>query len=104
MRYCQSRCAHGTGRLFQLKELTRAGRTTQAEELLIGTLYSQFAGRCTKLSGEVEILADGIDTYTERNQPDKLFLLAADTQDVIADTSDATLVELRPDEYMTEDE
>lgn len=88
----------------QIKELTRAGRTTQAEELLIGTLYSQFAGRCTKLNGEVEILADGIDTYTERNQPDKLFLLAADTQDVIADTSDATLVELRPDEYMTEDE
>lgn len=88
----------------QIKELTRAGRTTQAEELLIGTLYSQFADRRTKLAGEVEILTDGINTYTERNQTDKLFLPVADVQDVIADTSDVILVELRPDEYMMEDE
>lgn len=88
----------------QIKELTRAGRTTQAEELLTGTLYSQFAGRRTKLSGEVEILAHGAGAYTEPNQEGKLFLLAADVQDVIADTSEATLVELRPDEYATEDE
>lgn len=88
----------------QIKELTRAGRTAQAEELLIGTLYSQFAGRRTKLVGEVEILAEGTDTYTERCQPNKLFMLTADVQNVIADTSDVTLVELRPDEYRTEEE
>lgn len=88
----------------QIKELTRAGRTTQAEELLIGTLYSQFAGRRTKLSGEVEMLAEGIDTYTEQNQEGKLFLLTADVQDVIAHTSEVTLVELRPDEYKAENE
>ena len=40
----------------QLKELTRAGRTTQAEQLLIGTLYSQYADRRTLLAGTAHIL------------------------------------------------
>ena len=86
-----------TGR--QVRELTRAGRTTQAEELLIGTLYSQYAARHVTLTGEVEILADNVITYTEHNQPGKLFLLAGDRQDLITDTSDASLIELSPDDY-----
>lgn len=86
----------------QIKQLTRAGRTTQIEELLIGTLYSQFADRKTKLEGEAKIAADGMVTYTEQNQQGKKFLLVADTQDAIADTSQAVITELRPDEYTKE--
>lgn len=83
----------------QLKQLTRAGRTTQAEELLIGTLYSQFAQRRTTLSGEAELPAGGLKVYTEQNQDNKLFLMQGEVMDTIADTSDVTIVELRPDEY-----
>ena len=88
----------------QVTELTRAGRTTQIEELLIGTLYSQFAGRRTRLEGDAEIMAGPWGTCTEQNQPGKLFLMTGDTQDVITDTSRAVLVELRPDEYKNETE
>lgn len=83
----------------QVKELTRAGRTGQAEDLLIGTLYSQFGERRTQLSGEAEILSDPIAVYTEANQEGKVFLATEDVQDVRLGTSNAVFVELRPDEY-----
>ena len=83
----------------QITELTRAGRTTQAEELLIGTLYSQYAQRRVKLTGEADILPAGLRVYTEGNQPGKLFMAAGDVEDLRAETSDATFIELRPDEY-----
>ena len=37
--------------------------------------------------------------YTEQNQGDKLFLMQGEVMDTIADTSEVTIVELRPDEY-----
>lgn len=83
----------------QVKELTRAGRTTQAEELLIGTLYSQYAQRRTVLSGEADLPAGGLKVFTEQNQDGKRFLMQGEVLDAITDTSDVTLVELRPDEY-----
>ena len=85
---------------LQLKTMRRAGRNTQIEELLLGTLYSQFADRKTKLSGTMTLHAEGPTLYTDASQPsDTRFLLLADNQDVQADTSEAVLVELRPDEY-----
>ena len=41
--------ASTTGKM--IRKLSRGGRTTQAEELLIGTLYSQYSERRTKLCG-----------------------------------------------------
>jgi len=89
----------GTSGGAQLKQLTRAGRTTQAEELLIGTLYSQYAQRRTVLSGEAELPTGGLKVFTEQNQANKLFLMQGEVLDAITDTSDVTLAELRPDEY-----
>lgn len=86
-----------TGR--QITTLFRAGRTAQAEQLLIGTLYSQYAERRTKLSGEIELHPDAVVTYTEQNQAGKKFILVGETQDCIADITEATIIELRPDEY-----
>lgn len=83
----------------QIKELTRAGRTSQAEDLLIGTLYSQFGQRSTTLSGEARIACDPVVVYEEDNQGGKKFLLAEDVQNAREDTSEAVFVELRPDEY-----
>ena len=84
---------------LQIRELTRAGRTSQAEDLLIGTLYSQYAQRRTKLSGEAVILRDPMAVYIEANQEGKVFLATEDVQDVRMDCSEAVFVELRPDEY-----
>ena len=83
----------------QIVELTRAGRTTQAEELLIGTLYSQYAQRRTVLTGEAQLPVGGLKVFTEQNQGGKLFLAQGEVLDAITDTSEVTLVELRPDEY-----
>lgn len=88
----------------QITELTRAGRTTQAEDLLIGTLYSQFAQRRTTLSGEAQLMYDPIAVYKEDNQDGKLFMIAEDVQDVRMDCSDAVYVEIRPDEYKRNNE
>ena len=88
----------------QIKQLSRAGRTTQAEDLLIGTLYSQFAQRRTTLSGEAVISQDPIVAYLEANQGDKLFMIAEEVQDVRLDSSGTTYVEIRPDEYKRNDE
>jgi len=84
----------------QITQLTRAGRTTQAEELLIGTLYSQFADRRTKLTGTVELEDDVMfAVYTEAMQGDKRFLRIGAIEDAQNGTAEATFVELRPDEY-----
>ncbi|RGN33870.1 hypothetical protein [Bacteroides oleiciplenus] len=103
-------CPTAKGVLFQsadgcqIKELTRAGRTTQAEQLLIGTLYSQFAERKTLLSGTADILDGDLSVYTERCQEGKRFICLSDVQDTIADESEFEIVELRPDEYKSDKE
>lgn len=87
-----------------LTELTRAGRTTQVEQLLIGTLYSQFASRKTKLSGTAALM-NGIGKLTDAAQPaGKFFILLGDRQDVIVDESEIEAVELAPDEYTGSEE
>ena len=82
----------------QVTELTRAGKTDHPERLLIGTLYSQYAGRKATLSGEA-VMDGGLRCYTEANQEGRLFMLMSDTQDVITDCTEAEFCELRPDEW-----
>ena len=94
--------ASATGKL--IRTLSRGGRTTQAEELLIGTLYSQYSERRTRLLGTTGILSDGICLYTEVCQSGKCFICLHDVQNVIADESDMEIVELRPDEYKSDKE
>lgn len=91
-----------TGR--QIRQMSRAGRTTQVEDLLIGTVFSQYARRHTSLSGEMTMNAGGLAVYTEANQGEKVFYLAGDVQNPIMDVSDATLIELSPDEYKKDNE
>lgn len=88
-----------TGTGLQVRTLERAGRTTQAEQLLIGTMYSQYASRKAKLTGTVRLLPDGVRTYTDAAMPGVRFCVMADSQDAIAGEGEVELVELRPDEY-----
>lgn len=85
-----------------VKTLSRAGRTTQVEQLLIGTLYSQYATRKTRLTGTVRLTNDIPTCYTEVCQEGKRFICLEDIQDAITDESNVELVELRPDEYEEE--
>ena len=89
-------CLTATGQ--QIQKLARAGREDHPEKLLIGTIYSQYAGRKITLSGEAQI-NDGLHYYTEANQGDKRFMLMEDAQNIITDCTDAEYCEIRPDEY-----
>ena len=83
----------------QVKTLTRAERTTQAEELLAGTLYSQYSGRKTRLSGTAQIEPTSTITFTESMQEDKIFLMTADTQDPFTGESEMQITELSADVF-----
>lgn len=85
--------------LSQIQQLERGGVTDHPERLYIGTLYSQFAYRHTKLSGEIRSAVSGLYAFTEGNQTGRLFLLTQEEQDAITDCGDATLVELSKDDY-----
>ena len=88
-----------TSDCLQIQQLKRAGVTDHPEKLLIGTLYSQYADRKTRLSGEAVIDAGGLCAYTEQNQGSKVFLMTGEQQDVIADTSEIEITEFKADEY-----
>ena len=89
----------GTNDDLQVMKMTRQGRTDLVEKLLIGTLYSQFASRHTRLSGTAFLMDGDLKLYKDGMQGEKKFLVLADLQDVDAGTSEMTMVELSPDEY-----
>jgi hypothetical protein len=87
-----------------LKEMTRAGRTASAEQLLIGTLYSQFADRKMKLTGTVALTEAPFGLRTEHSAKEIYFLPTGEVQNLQADETEITMVELRPDEYEGSDD
>lgn len=90
---------HRASDSLQIQTLKRADVTDHPEKLLIGTLYSQYAERHTTLEGNAVIDAGELHKYTEQNQSGKVFMVSGETQDVIADVTDATYTELSKDEY-----
>ena len=87
----------------QLAQFKRAGRTESAEQLLIGTMYSQFAARKTVLAGEVVLDSGGLTLYSEAVQPSGTkFLMVGELQHIRENMTEATLLEVRPDEYTAE--
>lgn len=87
-----------------LETLTRAGRTTQVEELLIGTLYSQYAARKNVLSGTAFLCKDPVRWYCDAAQTGKKFLLVSDIQRVKEGESTIEAIEFNPDEYKSDKE
>lgn len=83
----------------QVREITRAGRTGQAENLLIGTLYSQFGSRKTKLTGTASMQGEGVVTYTDTASDGLKFMLVGAVENPREDTLSGTWVEVWPDEY-----
>lgn len=84
----------------QVTRLKRAGRIASIEQLLIGTLFSQYAKRHTKLTGTTKLPGDTLLIYREAMQPqDTRFMLTAAVEDCGEDLCESTVVELSPDEY-----
>lgn len=106
----------------QVTEITRGGYTGQIEELLIGTLYSQYARRHTTLSGDC-VIAGGLCVYFDRCMTDarlvpetngptganqqvmpaygyKAFVMSSSAEDVRAGTTDIEVTEFTLDEYV----
>ena len=109
----------------QVTEITRGGYTGQIEELLIGTLYSQYARRHTTLSGRLLAgsQAGGLCVYFDRCMADarpvpktngptganqqvmpaygyKAFVMSSSAEDVRAGTTDIEVTEFTLDEYV----
>lgn len=109
----------------QVTEITRGGYTGQIEELLIGTLYSQYARRHTTLSGRLLAgsHAGGLCVYFDRCMTDtglvpatngptganqqvmpaygyKAFVMSSSAEDVRAGTTEIEVTEFTLDEYV----
>ena len=84
--------------------LIRGGRTERPEQLLIGTLYSQYAGRKTVLSGTARICPDGLRWYSDAAQDGREFMLLSEVQNLREDESVIEAAEFRPDEYKSSKE
>lgn len=82
-----------------VENMVRAGRTARPEQLLIGTMYSQYAGRMTVLTGTAGILSSGLKWYTDGALDGTQLMILGDVQDLGEDTSEITAAEFRPDEY-----
>lgn len=82
------------------EKMARAGRTACPERLLLGTLYSQYAGRMTLLSGEAAIDYGGLAAYEDEAQPSgKTFMILSQVANIREACGSTEYVEVRPDEY-----
>lgn len=88
----------------QITSLMRAGRVGQVEDLLIGTLYSQYATRHTTIEGETALSVGGVRRWHERLQGEANFITISEQADLQAGTSERKIIELSPDEYTKSDE
>ena len=78
-----------------LRLLKRADRVDSPERLFINSLYSQYARRCEKISGEATIDPDELASYKEHAQsPAARFIATATRQDLMEDCGEVTLVRL----------
>lgn len=83
-----------------ISTLSRAGRTASPEQLLIGTLFSQYADRHYRLTGTMLHEGGGLGLLTDTNLPGKVLLPLSEVEDLIMDESETSAVELSADNYI----
>ena len=81
------------------ESIKRAGIVARPEQLLINSLYSQYATRHTKLSGEASIYDGVLAPRSEANQGAARFIVVEERQNLIEDCGEITAIELTPDIY-----
>lgn len=82
----------------QIRRMTRAGVTDRIERLLIGTAYSQYAGRNTVLSGTAELVPD-MPVMTDASAPGEIYIMLSDRQNLAEDTSEIRVARFAADNY-----
>lgn len=82
---------------LQCDQFTRAGVTDRLEKLLLGTVFSQYATRKVKLSGTTGLIGGFVLSDPPRTAGS--FIMAADTQDLLNDTSFVTMTQFGADDY-----
>ena len=87
-----------------IQRMCRADRINQIEQLLIGTLYSQFASRKTVVSGTsvLKVPAPVLLWYKEQSQAGKRFVSTETIERMREAESEIKLVEFSPDQYTTD--
>ena len=80
-----------------IKAFTKQGVTASIEELLCGTVYSNYAFRHTTLSGEVAIMHN-MCICSDNNTGGK-FWVASEEQDIAASRGTIAMVELNEENY-----
>ena len=80
-----------------LEQYSRNGKTGTLEQLLIGTMYTHYASRHTKLSGTV-MATTGFNTYTDQ-ATSELFAVVSERQDVMQGCSEIELCQISKDDY-----
>lgn len=81
-----------------VKEYTRAGIKAPLEQLLCGTLFSQYGSRHTVLSGECELVPEF--GTTSDNNTEGTFAIMSELQDLAMETSSIVMTQVTPDEYV----
>ena len=84
------------------RQYTRAGITAPLEQLLCGTLFSQYGSRHTVLSGECELVAS-FGTLSDNNT-EGAFAVMSELQDLRMGTSNIVMTQVTPDEYSANEE
>ncbi len=82
---------------YPINEFRKADVSDQLEKLLIGSVYSQYAGRKATLSGTVRLLED-MKVLTDASMKGK-FVLLSEVQDLQQETSEITMAEFAADNY-----
>lgn len=81
----------------------RGSRNDSCEQLLVGSIYSQYAGRHLKLTGSANTVVptSGLKLLTDANTTGKKYLITEETYNVLTDESDIVLTEASGDNYTT---
>ncbi len=80
-----------------INQFYREGQTAEIERLMLGTLYSNYAGRKHKLSGTSKLIPI-FTTLSEKNTTG-CFMVTSESQDIQAARSEITMIEIVTDDY-----
>ena len=87
-----------------ISEMTRAGRTKEMDQLLIGTLYSHYGSRHIRLSGTTEAHCETLRWFEDPASPGVKLMLLSQVQDIRAGEDEVVFAEINNDEYVADDE
>ena len=81
-----------------IAKFKRAGITDYIERLLAGTIYSNYAGRMSTLTGTIRLIP-GEEILSAKSAVNSRYLILSEVQNVAEATSEVKMAEITADEY-----